>query len=161
MYWIFVKLFFYFRYTAKVKELSLIYHDRPVSPDKELVHWVEHVIKTKGAPHLRSPALYVPWYQKMYLDLVALILAGLLAIKIVLKQLFSSKRRISSKRKIIKRNIHMIVWEIKTILRLIFDIHFLNMYSIIQLALKRIIFIKDFCYNNCIIYFLVTTLSST
>ncbi|XP_026332122.1 UDP-glucuronosyltransferase 2B15-like [Hyposmocoma kahamanoa] len=87
------------RYAAKVKELSLIYHDRPVSPGKELVHWVEHVIKTKGAPHLRSPALYVPWYQKMYLDLAALILAGLIAIKIVLKRLFCSKTSITSEKK--------------------------------------------------------------
>ncbi|XP_026332312.1 UDP-glucuronosyltransferase 2B4-like [Hyposmocoma kahamanoa] len=87
------------RYAAKVKELSLIYHDRPVSPGKELVHWVEHVIKTKGAPHLRSPALYVPWYQKMYLDLAALLLAGLIAIKIVLKRLFCSKKSITSEKK--------------------------------------------------------------
>lgn len=88
-----------FSYAAKAKELSLIYHDRPVSPGKELVHWVEHVIKTKGAPHLRSPALHVPWYQKAYLDLVALILAGLLAIKIVIKRLLCSKRRITSQKK--------------------------------------------------------------
>ncbi|XP_026332064.1 UDP-glucuronosyltransferase 2B1-like [Hyposmocoma kahamanoa] len=87
------------RYAAKAKELSLIYHDRPVSPGKELLHWVEHVIKTKGAPHLRSPALYVPWYQKMYLDLATLILAGLLAVKIVLKRLFGSKSRINSQKK--------------------------------------------------------------
>ncbi|XP_026328029.1 UDP-glucuronosyltransferase 2B15-like [Hyposmocoma kahamanoa] len=87
------------RYAAKVKELSLIYHDRPVSPGKELVHWVEHVIKTKGAPHLRSPALHVPWYQKMYFDLAALMMAGLLAIKIVLKRLFYSKKRITSLKK--------------------------------------------------------------
>ncbi|KAI8437494.1 hypothetical protein MSG28_011810, partial [Choristoneura fumiferana] len=57
-----------------IKELSFIYHNRPLPPGKELVHWVEHVVRTGGAPHLRSPALMLPWYQKMYLDLCAIIL---------------------------------------------------------------------------------------
>ncbi|KAG6458615.1 UDP-glucosyltransferase 2-like [Manduca sexta] len=61
------------KYREKVKELSFIYHDRPVRPGAELVHWVEHVIQTKGAPHLRSPAINVPWYQKMYLDLAVVV----------------------------------------------------------------------------------------
>ncbi|KOB69154.1 UDP-glucosyltransferase [Operophtera brumata] len=65
------------KYSQKVKELSYIYHDRPVKPGVELVHWVEHVIKTGGAPHLRSPALMVPWYQKIYLDLGVLLLIAL------------------------------------------------------------------------------------
>ncbi|CAK1594077.1 unnamed protein product, partial [Parnassius mnemosyne] len=61
------------RYHDKAKELSFVYHDRPVTPQKEIVHWVEHVIRTNGAGHLRSPALFVPWYQKMYLDLISII----------------------------------------------------------------------------------------
>ncbi|XP_047993394.1 UDP-glucosyltransferase 2-like isoform X2 [Leguminivora glycinivorella] len=44
-------------YRIRAKELSQMYHDRPVSPGAELVHWVEHVVRTRGAPHLRSPAL--------------------------------------------------------------------------------------------------------
>ncbi|CAG9132924.1 unnamed protein product [Plutella xylostella] len=58
------------RFTRKAKELSEIYHDRPVKPAVEIPHWVRHVVRTRGAPHLRSPALMVPWYQKSYLDLV-------------------------------------------------------------------------------------------
>ncbi|XP_047990999.1 UDP-glucosyltransferase 2-like [Leguminivora glycinivorella] len=76
------------KYSEKVKELSQIYHDRPVSPGAELVHWVEHVVRTRGAPHLRSPALMLPWYQKMYLDLAVLILVILYVIKVVMKLLF-------------------------------------------------------------------------
>ncbi|XP_050679542.1 UDP-glucosyltransferase 2-like isoform X2 [Leptidea sinapis] len=60
-------------YMEKVKELSVIYHDRLVPPGAELVHWVEHVVKTRGAHHLRSPALHLPLYQKLYLDLLAVI----------------------------------------------------------------------------------------
>ncbi|CAK1545458.1 unnamed protein product [Leptosia nina] len=60
------------KYAKKAKELSVIYHDRPVTPDKEVVHWIEHVVRTGGARHLRSPALDPTWYQKLYLDLVAI-----------------------------------------------------------------------------------------
>ncbi|XP_053615680.1 UDP-glucosyltransferase 2-like [Plodia interpunctella] len=62
------------RYRLRAKELSLVYHDRPVAPGKELVHWVEHVIRTGGALHLRSPSLYANWYQKTYLDFIVIIL---------------------------------------------------------------------------------------
>lgn len=80
---------FFHRYAAKAKELSLIYHDRPVPPGKELVHWVEHVVKTNGALHLRSPALHLPFYQKLYLDLLAIILILLYVIKVVIKIIFA------------------------------------------------------------------------
>ncbi|KAH9636338.1 hypothetical protein HF086_012603 [Spodoptera exigua] len=79
------------QYREKVKELSFIYHHRETKPGKTLVHWVEHVIETNGAPHLRSPALHVPVYQKLYLDLLALIVLGLLVVKRIFKPLFSSK----------------------------------------------------------------------
>ncbi|KPI98725.1 UDP-glucuronosyltransferase 2B15 [Papilio xuthus] len=58
------------KYRQKMKELSFVYHHRPVPPGKLLVHWVEHVVRTNGAPHYRSVALLLPWYQKMYLDLI-------------------------------------------------------------------------------------------
>ncbi|KAF9808340.1 hypothetical protein SFRURICE_008393 [Spodoptera frugiperda] len=79
------------KYREKVKELSFIYHHRETKPGKTLVHWVEHVIQTKGAPHLQSPALHVPLYQKLYLDLLALIILGLMIVKRVLKALCCSK----------------------------------------------------------------------
>nr|XP_034836236.1 UDP-glucuronosyltransferase 2B2-like [Maniola hyperantus] len=69
------------KYTTRIEELSQIYHDRPVPPAKELVHWVEHVVKTRGAIHLRSPALMVPWYQKLYIDLILVLLILFLGLK--------------------------------------------------------------------------------
>ncbi|XP_038207504.1 UDP-glycosyltransferase UGT5-like [Zerene cesonia] len=80
------------KYTTKVKELSQIYKDRPVTPDKELVQWVEHVVKTRGAPHLRSPALDVPLYQKLYLDLLALAVTVLISIVVALRKLLTCLR---------------------------------------------------------------------
>ncbi|KAJ8711848.1 hypothetical protein PYW08_008802 [Mythimna loreyi] len=95
------------RYAEKAKELSFIHHDRPVKPGQELVHWVNHVINIRGAPHLRSPALDLPFYKRKYLDLAALIAVLLLIVYILLKRAIayissrvcSSKQNIGSKKK--------------------------------------------------------------
>ncbi|XP_022815542.1 UDP-glucuronosyltransferase 2B15-like isoform X2 [Spodoptera litura] len=90
------------RYAEKAKELSYIHHDRPVKPGVELVHWVNHVITTRGAPHLRSPALHVPFYQKMYLDLAAVLVILFLAGRVVLKKVCAavcSKKKSSTEGK--------------------------------------------------------------
>ncbi|KAL0818835.1 hypothetical protein ABMA28_008155 [Loxostege sticticalis] len=78
-------------YRQKAKEASMIYHDRPTKPGAELVHWLEHVVKTNGAPHLRSPALHTPLYQKLYLDLVLVILALLFVLRKMLSLIFKKK----------------------------------------------------------------------
>ncbi|CAH1636140.1 unnamed protein product [Spodoptera littoralis] len=83
------------KYRQRVKELSHIYHDRPVKPGAELRHWVQHVVNTRGAPHLRSPALQVPLYQRLYLDLVAFLSVVSIALYILIKKLY---RRVRSKK---------------------------------------------------------------
>ncbi|XP_072933227.1 UDP-glucosyltransferase 2-like [Epargyreus clarus] len=88
------------QYEQNVKEISFIYHNRPLPPGQELVHWVEHVIATKGAVHLRSPALHVPLYQKLYLDLLAVIALAIYAVKRFISfQIFTSKRNRVPKKK--------------------------------------------------------------
>nr|WEU75326.1 uridine diphosphate-glycosyltransferases 40AW1 [Glyphodes pyloalis] len=79
------------RYHERVKEISFIYHHRPAPPGTELVHWVEHVVRTGGAPHMRSAALDMPFYQKTYLDLAAVILIVVLSLIYVLKLVLASK----------------------------------------------------------------------
>lgn len=81
-----------------MKEASYIYHHRPAPAKAELVHWVEHVIETKGAPHLRSPALFVPFYQKFYLDLAAVILLMIIVLATVLKSIISKKSDLNKKK---------------------------------------------------------------
>ncbi|XP_063832426.1 UDP-glucosyltransferase 2-like [Ostrinia nubilalis] len=91
------------KYRDQVKKLSKIYHDRPIAPGKELVHWIEHVIRTQGAPHLRSPANLVPFYQKAYLDILMIAIA-VVALVIYLKNLmFGESNKRQSKKKY-KRN---------------------------------------------------------
>ncbi|XP_075984662.1 UDP-glucosyltransferase 2-like [Anticarsia gemmatalis] len=90
------------KYAEKAKELSFIYHDRPEKPGKLLAHYVKHVIETKGAPHLRSPALHVPFYQKLYLDLLAVVLVCLFVLVRLLKLVycaFCSSKNVQDKKK--------------------------------------------------------------
>nr|AEW43123.1 UDP-glycosyltransferase UGT40D1 [Helicoverpa armigera] len=90
------------RYAEKAKELSVIHHDRPVKPGDELIHWVNHVIRTRGARHLRSPALGVPFYQKMFLDLAVVLTIVLTLAYILLKRAWRYFR--SGKSKSSKKN---------------------------------------------------------
>ncbi|XP_059051874.1 UDP-glucosyltransferase 2-like [Achroia grisella] len=76
------------RYKEKVKEYSMIYHHRLVSPSQELVYWVEHVVYTQGAPHLRSTVQHVPFYQKLHLDLIVVTSIVMLASMKLLRHLF-------------------------------------------------------------------------
>ncbi|KAJ0172123.1 hypothetical protein K1T71_012096 [Dendrolimus kikuchii] len=87
------------KYTERVKEVSYIYHHRLVKPGAELVHWVEHVIHTKGAPELQSPALHMPWYQKAYLDLVAVLILLTYVIVRTIKFLCCSRRKTDVRKK--------------------------------------------------------------
>lgn len=55
--------------------MSNIFHDRPISTLDKAVYWVEYVIRHKGAHHLRSPAVDLPWYQYYLLDVIAFIVS--------------------------------------------------------------------------------------
>ncbi|XP_049793203.1 UDP-glycosyltransferase UGT5-like isoform X32 [Schistocerca nitens] len=64
------------RYREKAQRLSRIFNDRPVKPLDEAVYWTEYVIRHQGAPHLRSAALDLAWYQYLLLDVVAVLVAA-------------------------------------------------------------------------------------
>ncbi|CAG9793379.1 unnamed protein product [Diatraea saccharalis] len=91
------------RYCDAAEEISFVYHHRPVSPGSELVHWVQHVARTQGAPHLRSSALHVPLYQKMYLDLAAVVLIIIIVITKLIKTLFRKKSTEKNHKKNLKK----------------------------------------------------------
>lgn len=38
------------------------------------IWWIEYIIRHKGAKHLRSPAVDMPWYQYHMLDVIGFIL---------------------------------------------------------------------------------------
>lgn len=73
-------------------------------PGQTLVYWAEHVIRTGGAHHLRSPVLDVMWYQKLYLDLGALVFGGLALIIVLIKRLLCGRTKSSKNTKSKKNN---------------------------------------------------------
>ena len=50
------------RYLRNVKRQSLLMKDAPAQPAQEVLWWTEYLIRTAGAPHLRSPAAALPWW---------------------------------------------------------------------------------------------------
>lgn len=61
------------RYLAQAKVMSDNFRDQPRSPLAIAMHWVKHVAKNKGAPHLRSVAVELPFYALYNLDVWAFI----------------------------------------------------------------------------------------
>nr|XP_023027892.1 UDP-glucuronosyltransferase 2C1-like [Leptinotarsa decemlineata] len=77
------------KYRDNAKLRSKIMQDQPVKPLDEAVFWVEYVIRHKGAPHLKSAALHLTWYQKYLIDIVLFV--GFLGITISFFILFIMK----------------------------------------------------------------------
>lgn len=63
------------RYEANAKELSLRFHDRPLSPQDTVAYWTEYVLRHEGAPHLKSHAVNTKWYQYFSLDFLTIVIA--------------------------------------------------------------------------------------
>ncbi|XP_040416749.1 UDP-glucuronosyltransferase 1A1-like isoform X3 [Cygnus olor] len=63
------------KYKENIKRLSELHLDRPIHPLDLAVHWVEFVMRHKGAPHLRPAAHDLNWIQYHSLDVIAFLLA--------------------------------------------------------------------------------------
>lgn len=56
------------RYRFEMEALADLAIDQPVKPLGKAIRWIEHVIRCKGAKHLRNPAVDMPLYQYLLLD---------------------------------------------------------------------------------------------
>ncbi|XP_055304712.1 UDP-glucosyltransferase 2-like [Sitodiplosis mosellana] len=85
-------------YAKYAKITSDRFRDQPLSPLETGMHWVKHVAKNKGAPHLRSVAVDLPIYKLYNLDVWAFIFTLVLlslfltikTIKFVISLVFTS-----------------------------------------------------------------------
>jgi glucuronosyltransferase len=59
-----------------MKKLSAVIRNQPQSALDRAIYWTEYVIKHKGAPHLRSAAADLPWYQYLLLDVLFVLTTG-------------------------------------------------------------------------------------
>lgn len=56
-----------------------------MSPLDTAIYWIEYVIRYNGAPHLRSAATELAWYQYYMLDIALILLSTLLLIFYIIK----------------------------------------------------------------------------
>lgn len=66
-----MKNYFFNSYAHRVILSSDRFRDQPLTPLETAKHWVNHVAKNKGAPHLRSVAVDLPFYALYNLDVWA------------------------------------------------------------------------------------------
>ncbi|KAH8261352.1 hypothetical protein KR044_007858, partial [Drosophila immigrans] len=66
------------KYRDNMKRASKIFRDRPLEAMDEAMFWIDYVIEHRGAPHMVSAGLDLPWYQFYLLDIIALVLAVIL-----------------------------------------------------------------------------------
>nr|ATN96049.1 UDP-glucuronosyl transferase 344B7 [Myzus persicae] len=90
------------KYMKNAKTAQKIFRDRPMSPASLVVYWTEYVLRHKGAPHLTSHAINLPWYQYYLLDLITLILVFIFVVFFVSYRIFKSVSKYFS---IFSRNI--------------------------------------------------------
>ncbi|XP_031331044.1 UDP-glucuronosyltransferase 2C1-like [Photinus pyralis] len=73
------------RYRNTMKRLSELALDQPMTGVEKAVWWVEYVLRHKGAKHLKSPFLDLPWYQYLLLDVIGVVVLTLCAIVLSLR----------------------------------------------------------------------------
>ncbi|XP_046401574.1 uncharacterized protein LOC124167639 [Ischnura elegans] len=61
-------------YLKTAKKLSSVFRDQPETPLQRGVYWTEYIIRHKGAPHLKSTASDLNWFQYYLIDVVSFII---------------------------------------------------------------------------------------
>lgn len=81
-------------YAENAKIASDRFRDQIATPLDTAIHWVKHVAKNKGAPHLRSVAVDLPLFVYYNLDVWAFVFVSAFIIGILLKRIVSGAIRI-------------------------------------------------------------------
>lgn len=74
-------------YFDRAKEVARLFNDNLVHPMNESIFWIEYVMRSKGAKHLKSNAVNMSWFSVLLLDVIILPLFVIALIYIGLKQL--------------------------------------------------------------------------
>ncbi|CAH0545937.1 unnamed protein product [Brassicogethes aeneus] len=89
-------------FEKNVKSRQAILLDQPMTPMETAIYWIEHVIKYKGAEHLKSPALRLMWYERDMLDVYFYILLFFVGLCLVVKKCFRYLCSCKSKKNVVK-----------------------------------------------------------
>lgn len=74
-------------YSDRAKELSRTFNDNLVHPLDEAMFWIEYVIRSNGAKHLKSNAVHMPLISYLLLDVLVLPIVFLVAVYLIAKKL--------------------------------------------------------------------------
>ncbi|KAL1378322.1 hypothetical protein pipiens_004019 [Culex pipiens pipiens] len=72
------------KYAKTAQLISQRYHDKPMSAKETALFWIEYVLRHRGAPQLRSPALELSFFQYLALDVYGTLVAIVLAVNLML-----------------------------------------------------------------------------
>lgn len=87
-------------YKENAVKLSKLFNDRPLSALDSAVFWTEHVLRHKGARHMRSAAADMPLYKVLLLDVALLFLLSTITVCAILyKSTLYFLRRAATKQK--------------------------------------------------------------
>ncbi|XP_031328821.1 UDP-glucuronosyltransferase 2B19-like [Photinus pyralis] len=75
------------KYRKRVEEIRELLLDVPATGLEKAIWWIEYVIRHKGAAHLRSPAVDLPFYQYYLLDVIGLVLASAAVVLFIVRKL--------------------------------------------------------------------------
>ncbi|KAM5330980.1 UDP-glucuronosyltransferase 3A1-like [Glossophaga mutica] len=62
------------RYKEAAVAASIIRRSHPQTPAQRLVGWIDHILETGGAAHLKPHAFQQPWYEQYLLDVFSFLL---------------------------------------------------------------------------------------
>lgn len=83
------------KYLNRAKEIAAVFDDNIVHPMDEFMWWVDHVIKFRGAKHLKSAAIEMSLFSYLLLDVI---LVNILIILIVVYSVYYLIKRLLFRR---------------------------------------------------------------
>ncbi|GAB1299240.1 UDP-glucuronosyltransferase 3A2 [Apodemus speciosus] len=63
------------RYKSAAMAAKIIRHSHPLTPAQRLVDWINHILQTGGAAHLKPFVFRQPWHEQYLLDVLLFLLA--------------------------------------------------------------------------------------
>jgi glucuronosyltransferase len=67
-----------------MNQRSAVIRNQPQSALDRAVYWTEYVLRHNGAPHLRSVAADLPWYQYLLIDVMFVLTAAVLLVTVTI-----------------------------------------------------------------------------
>lgn len=86
-------------YYNRAKDLAKLFNDNLLHPMDEAIFWIEYVIRSKGAKHLKSNAVNMSWFSYLLLDILIIPIVGVFIIYFALKSMFKSKNKNNKSKK--------------------------------------------------------------